>query len=160
MRIALGADHGGFHLKELLAGHLVGQGHQVVDLGTHTEEAVDYPGYGAAVGRAVTEGAAAVGVCVCGTGIGIAMVANKVPGVRAAVVHDVTTGRLARGHNHANVICLGARVTGPEVAVEALDAFLATAPEGGRHARRVAQIASLEARVADGAPQSLEGAGR
>jgi ribose 5-phosphate isomerase B len=144
MRIAVGADHGGYLMKELLAGHLVEQGHEVVDLGTHSEDAVDYPEYGVAVGRAVTDGRAELGVCVCGSGIGIAIAANKLPGVYAAVVHDVTTGHLARTHNHANVVCLGARVVGPEVAKEALDAFLAAVPAGGRHERRVAQVAALD----------------
>lgn len=168
MRIALGADHGGFHLKGVLAGHLAGQGHQVIDLGTDSEAPVDYPDFGAAVGRAVADGTAELGVCVCGTGIGIAIAANKVPGVYAAVVHDVTTGRLARTHNHANVVCLGERVTGPAVAKEALDAFVAATPAEGRHARRVALIAALEEAALEGAGDSavptittaMEGAGR
>jgi ribose 5-phosphate isomerase B len=151
MRIALGADHGGYHLKVQLAAHLAGLGHDVVDLGTHSEESVDYPDYGVAVGRAVTDGTAELGVCVCGSGIGIAIAANKLPGVYAAVVHDVTTGHLARTHNHANVICLGERVTGPEVAKEAVDAFLAATPAPGRHARRVAQIADIESTAMQGA---------
>ena len=151
MRIALGADHGGYHLKVLLAAHLAGLGHDVVDLGTDSEEPVDYPDYGVAVGRAVTDGTAELGVCVCGSGIGIAIAANKLPGVYAAVVHDVTTGHLARTHNHANVICLGERVTGPEVAKETVDAFLAATPATGRHARRVAQIADIESTAMEGA---------
>ena len=97
---------------------------------------VDYPVFGAAVGGAVADGRAERGVCVCGTGIGIAMAANKVPGVRAAVVHDVTTARLARRHNDANVVCLGERTTGPAEALDAVDAFFATEFEGGRHQRR------------------------
>jgi ribose 5-phosphate isomerase B len=151
MRIALGADHGGYHLKVQIAAHLAGLGHDVVDLGTHSEEPVDYPDYGVAVGRAVTDGTAELGVCVCGSGIGIAIAANKLPGVYAAVVHDVTTGHLARTHNHANVICLGERVTGPEVAKEAVDAFLAATPATGRHARRVELIADIESAAMEGA---------
>lgn len=143
-RIALGADHAGFRLKQLLAQHLKSQGHEVVDLGTDTEESVDYPDFGAAVGRAVAGGDADLGVCVCGTGIGIAMAANKVPGVRAATVHDATSARLTRQHNDANVICLGERLTGVEVAKDAVDAFLAASFEGGRHQRRVDKIAALE----------------
>jgi ribose 5-phosphate isomerase B len=121
-------------------------GHEIRDLGTDSEEPVDYPEFGAAVGRAVAGGLAEVGICTCGTGIGIAMAANKVPGVRAAVVHDVTTARLARAHNHANVVCLGGRILGEQVAKDAVETFLATAPSGGRHDRRVAEIAGLEAR--------------
>ena len=145
MRIAVGADHGGYLMKQLISGHVAGQGHEVIDLGTDSEEPVDYPEFGAAVGRAVAGGVAEIGICVCGTGIGISIAANKVPGVRAAVVHDVTTARLARAHNHANVVCLGGRIMGEQVAKDAVDAFLATAPEGGRHDRRVAEIAGLEA---------------
>ncbi len=144
MRIAVGADHAGYLLKELLAAHLGTLGHQVSDLGTDSEEPVDYPEFGAAVGRAVAGGEAELGLCVCGTGIGIGIAANKVPGVRAAVVHDVTTARLARIHNHANVVCLGGRMIGDQVAKDALEAFLAATPAGGRHGRRVAEIAGLE----------------
>lgn len=145
MRIAVGADHAGYVLKQSLAARLGDLGHSVVDLGTDSEEPVDYPEFGAAVGRAVVGGVAELGVCVCGTGIGIGMAANKVPGVRAAVVHDVTTARLARMHNHANVLCLGARIIGEQVAKDALDAFLEAQPAGGRHDRRVAELAGLEA---------------
>jgi ribose 5-phosphate isomerase B len=146
MRIAVGSDHAGYLLKVLLAAHLSEQGHEVDDLGTHSERSVDYPEFGAAVGRAVTEGRAQIGLCACGTGMGIAIAANKIPGVRAAVVHDVTTARLARAHNHANVVCMGGRIVGNEVAKEAIDTFLSTAPLGGRHDRRVEEIAVLEAR--------------
>lgn len=143
MRIAIGADHAGFRLKDELAAHLRAGGHDVVDLGTHSADRVDYPDYGAAVGRAVAGGDAALGVCVCGSGIGIAIAANKIAGVRAATVHDVTSAHLAREHNDANVVCLGERLVGPEVAKEALDAFLAASFEGGRHAGRVAKIDAL-----------------
>ena len=146
MRIAVGSDHAGFLLKEFLAAHLAEQGHDVHDLGTHSERSVDYPEFGAAVGRAVSEGRAQIGVCTCGTGMGIAIAANKIPGVRAAVVHDVTTARLARAHNHANVVCMGGRIVGNEVAKDAIDTFLSTAPVGGRHDRRIEEIAVLEAR--------------
>ena len=144
MRIAVGADHAGYALKQVLAGHLGSLGHEVTDLGTDSEEPVDYPEFGAAVGRAVVGGVAELGLCVCGTGIGIGIAANKVPGVRAAVAHDVTTARLARAHNHANVLCMGGRIIGDQVAKDALEAFLETAPAGGRHDRRVAEIAGLE----------------
>lgn len=145
MRIAVGSDHGGYQLKRLLAQHLAGHGHAVDDLGTDSADvSVDYPDYGAAVGRAVTSGTADLGVCVCGTGIGIAIAANKVPGVRAAVVHDVTTARLARQHNHANVVCFGGRLVGSQVALDAVDAFLAATFDGGRHQRRIDEITALE----------------
>ena len=146
MRIAVGSDHAGYLLKEFLAAHLAELGHEVDDLGTDSEQAVDYPEFGAAVGRAVTEGRAQLGLCACGTGIGIAIAANKIHGVRAAVVHDVTTARLARAHNHANVVCMGGRIVGHEVAKDAIDTFLSTAPVGGRHEQRIEEIAVLEAR--------------
>jgi ribose 5-phosphate isomerase B len=143
MRIAIGADHAGFLLKEDIAAHLRKAGHEILDLGTHSTERVDYPDFGAAVGRAVAAGEADRGVCVCGSGIGIAIAANKVPGVRAATVHDVTSAHLAREHNAANVVCVGERLIGPSVAIEAIDAFLAATFEGGRHAARVAKIDAL-----------------
>ncbi|HUI03759.1 MAG TPA: ribose 5-phosphate isomerase B [Acidimicrobiales bacterium] len=147
MRIAVGSDHAGFLLKQFLASHLAQMGHEVDDLGTDSERSVDYPEYGAAVGRAVSEGRAELGLCTCGTGMGIAIAANKIPGVRAAVVHDVTTARLARAHNHANVLCMGGRLVGTEVAKDAVETFLATEPQPGRHGRRVEEIAALEARA-------------
>jgi ribose 5-phosphate isomerase B len=143
MRIAVGADHAGYLLKQTLAAHLETRGHEVLDLGTHTDERVDYPDFGAAVGRAVALGHTDMGLCVCGSGIGIAIAANKVPGVRAATVHDVTSAHLAREHNDANVVCIGERLTGPAVAVEIVDAFFSVAFEGGRHAARVAKIDAL-----------------
>jgi ribose 5-phosphate isomerase B len=143
MRIAIGADHAGYLLKNALADDLRAKGHEVIDLGTHSDERVDYPDFGAAVGRAVTDGTAELGVCVCGSGIGIAIAANKIPGVRAATVHDVTSAHLAREHNDANVICLGERLTGADVAKEAVSAFVAARFEGGRHAGRVAKIDAL-----------------
>jgi ribose 5-phosphate isomerase B len=145
MRIAVGSDHAGYRLKQLLCRHLSDLGHEVEDLGTDSEESVDYPVFGAAVGRTVADGGAEIGVCTCGTGIGIAIAANKIEGVRAAVVHDVTTARLARAHNHANVVCMGGRIVGDQVATDAIEAFLATAPAAGRHEQRVEEIAALEA---------------
>jgi ribose 5-phosphate isomerase B len=146
MRIAVGSDHAGYVLKEFLAAHLAERGHDIDDFGTDSERSVDYPEFGAAVGRAVSEGRAQLGLCACGTGIGIAIAANKIEGVRAAVVHDVTTARLARAHNHANVVCMGGRILGHEVAKDAIDTFLSTEPVGGRHDQRVEEIAVLEAR--------------
>ena len=143
MRIAVGSDHAGFHLKEMLAGHLRDAGHEIVDCGTHSDARVDYPDFGAAVGRAVRDGAADGGVCVCGSGIGIAMAANKIDGIRAATVHDVTSARLTKQHNDANVICIGERLTGPEVAKDCVDAWLGAEFEAGRHTGRVAKLDAL-----------------
>jgi len=143
VRIATGSDHAGFRLKGLLAERLAERGHEVVDLGTHSEERVDYPDFGAAVGRSVADGAADLGVCVCGSGIGIGMAANKISGIRAAVVHDATSAALARRHNDANVVCFGQRLIDDATALDALDAFLDAAYEGGRHAARVAKLDAL-----------------
>jgi len=145
MRIAVGSDHAGYALKSEIIAHLAGAGHEVLDLGTESAEvSVDYPRYGRAVGMAVAEGRAERGVCVCGTGLGIGIAANKVPGVRAAVVHDTTTALLARRHNDANVLCLGERTTGRAEAIDAVDAFFATGFDGGRHQRRIDQITDQE----------------
>ena len=143
LRIAMGADHGGYLMKDDLAEHLRGRGVEVLDLGTNSGDRVDYPEFGAAVGRAVAAGEADLGVCICGSGIGISIAANKVAGIRAAVVHDETSARLARQHNDANVLCLGERLLGPAVALAALDAWLDAAFEGGRHEARVAQLDAL-----------------
>ena len=145
MRIAVGADHAGYELKQALAEHLRAAGHDVTDCGTHSADRVDYPDFGAAVGRAVAGGDADLGVCVCGSGNGIAMAANKVAGVRAAVAYDVTSARLARAHNDANVLCIGERLTGAGVARDALDAWLAESFDGGRHEGRVAKLDALGA---------------
>jgi ribose 5-phosphate isomerase B len=145
MRIAVGSDHAGFELKSVAARHLADAGHQVVDLGTDSPDvSVDYPVFGLAVARAVATGEVDSGVCVCGTGIGIGIAANKVAGVRAALVHDVTTAALARRHNDANVVCLGGRTTGEAEAMDAIDTFFSTAYEGGRHQRRLDEISEYE----------------
>jgi ribose 5-phosphate isomerase B len=153
MRVAVGSDHAGFDLKEILTAELVALGHEVRDHGTRDAvSSVDYPDFGAAVGTAVATGEADLGICVCGTGNGIAMAANKVAGVRAAVVHDVTTAALARRHNHANVVCFGARITGATVAVDALGAFLDAPEEHGRHDGRVEKLAMLDRAQAEPVP--------
>jgi ribose 5-phosphate isomerase B len=145
MRIAVGSDHAGYALKSMIIAHLVEAGHDVLDLGTDSAEvSVDYPLYGRAVGEAVADGRAERGVCVCGSGIGIGIAANKVPGIRAAVVHDTTTAILARRHNDANVLCLGERTTGRAEAVDAIDAFFSTDFDGGRHQKRIDQITDQE----------------
>jgi ribose 5-phosphate isomerase B len=140
MRIAFASDHAGVGLKDQLAAHAQRLGHEVLDLGTNGTDSVDYPDYGRRCAEAVAGGEAERGIVVCGTGIGISMAANKVPGVRCALVHDVTTARMARLHNDANMLAIGARVVGPQVADDCLVAFVETAFEGGRHQRRVEKI--------------------
>lgn len=142
MKIAIGADHAGFDLKEVLVQSLRAQGREVLDCGTYSIESVDYPVYGRAVGRAVAAGDADTGIAVCGSGVGISIAANKVSGIRAAVVHDMTSARLARAHNDANVVCLGARLMGVEVALDILEAWLTTPfdSDSERHVRRVSQL--------------------
>jgi ribose 5-phosphate isomerase B len=153
--IALGADHAGFPLKQALGTWLAGRGHVVFDLGTYSAESVDYPDYAGAVGEAVRNGDAERGVLVCGSGIGMAIAANKIPGVRAAVAADVAMARLSREHNDTNVLALGARVTALADAEQIVAAWLDTAFAGGRHARRVEKLAgldgSLKAKAADAA---------
>ena len=144
MRITIGCDHAGFALKEHFRATLTGLGHVVADLGTHSEEPVDYPPVCAAVGRAVRDGHADVGIVIGGSGQGEQIAANKVRGVRAALCNDLFTARLARAHNDANVLSIGGRVVGSGLADEILTVFLATAFEGGRHARRVAELMALE----------------
>ena len=138
--IAIAADHAGFALKEALRRELATLGWRVTDLGTDGPERVDYPDFGQAMREEIAAGRAALGVIICGTGIGIAIAANRNPAVRAAVCHDVSTARLSRQHNDANVLALGSRVVSEEVAKECLRVFLETAFEGGRHAVRVAKL--------------------
>jgi ribose 5-phosphate isomerase B len=138
--IAVASDHAGFDLKELLKRDLLDAGHDVLDLGTNSTVSVDYPDFGRAMADAIVSGRAGRGVLVCGTGIGISIAANRNPRVRAALAHDVTSARLSREHNDANVIAFGQRLIGTEVAREALKIFLATTFEGGRHAARVAKL--------------------
>jgi ribose 5-phosphate isomerase B len=142
-RFAAGADHAGYVLKDLLVAHLRRLGHDVEDMGTNSEDRVDYPDFGAAVGRAVASGEAEFGLLVCGSGVGVCIAANKVPGIRAATVHDMTSARLAREHNDANVICLGARFLGEQTATDAVDAFVGASFQGGRHTPRVNKLDAL-----------------
>jgi ribose 5-phosphate isomerase B len=143
-RIAIGADHAGFPLKQHLVSILTAAGHDVVDLGTHSTESVDYPPICAAVGREVRDGKAELGIVLGGSGQGEQLAANKVRGVRAALCNDLYTARMARSHNNANVLSIGARVVGEGLAEEILATFLSTPFEGGRHERRVAQLADIE----------------
>jgi ribose 5-phosphate isomerase B len=137
MRIALSADHAGFELKDQLAAWLSETGHEVIDLGTNSGDSVDYPDYGASLARAVASGDADRGIAVCGSGIGIAIAANRNPGCRCAQVNEPLSASLARTHNDANAIALGSRLIGPEMAKACVTAFLTTEFEGGRHQRRV-----------------------
>ncbi len=136
--VAVAADHGGYELKHVLVPELRALGFDVLDLGTNGSESVDYPNFAAAVTRAIGEGKAQRGLLICGTGIGMAIAANRERFIRCALVHDVTTARLARQHNDANVLALGGRILGTELAKDCLKVFFTTPFEGGRHARRVA----------------------
>ena len=138
--LVLAADHAGFELKDQLALAARARGLAVIDLGTKTAESVDYPDYADRLAAALENGRAARGVLICGTGIGISIAANRHRHVRAALCHDVTTARLARLHNDANVLVLGARVIGLQTALDCMNAFLDTAFEGGRHSRRVTKL--------------------
>ncbi len=144
MRIAIGADHAGYKAKEALKGALQKLGHTVIDLGTNSDESTDYPDYARKVAELVSRREADRGVLVCGTGIGMSMAANKVAGVRAAVVTSEETARMSRAHNDANVFCAGARVTDAATLERALKAWLETPFEGGRHERRVKKINDLD----------------
>ena len=149
MKIALGCDHGGLDLKNTIEGVLKTLGVEVVDMGTENEDSVDYPDFAANVAESVSEGRVDRGITICGTGIGMSIAANKYPGVRAALCHDSYTARMSRLHNDANILVMGGRVTGVEVAVEMLKQWLATPFEGGRHQRRLDKIAELEHRVCE-----------
>jgi ribose 5-phosphate isomerase B len=144
--IALGADHAGFELKEALKAWLIDGGYQVLDFGTHSPESVDYPDYAAQVAEAVAGHKVERGVLVCGTGIGMAIAANKMPGVRAALCSDLFTARMSREHNDANVLTLGGRLMGREMALDILRMWLETEFLGGRHQRRVDKIDEIDRR--------------
>jgi ribose 5-phosphate isomerase B len=144
MRVVIGADHAGFELKEIIKETLDELRVAYKDVGTNSDESVDYPDYAAKVGRAVAGGEFDRGILVCGTGIGMALAANKIAGVRAAPVVDLESARLAREHNNANVLAIGARVTAPERALDLVRTFLRTEFEGGRHERRLQKVAALE----------------
>jgi ribose 5-phosphate isomerase B len=143
-KIYAGSDHAGFSLRRRLVDHLRGRGHLVEDLGPATDASCDYPTSAAAVARAVRDDGGAFGLLVCGTGLGVCIAANKVRGVRAVDAWNVEGAKLSRAHNDANVLCLGERLMSESDALAVVDAWLATPFEGGRHGRRVAQIAALE----------------
>lgn len=144
MKIAFGCDHGGYDLKEDVIEFLKSRDIEVLDLGTYSTASVDYPDYGKAVGEAVQSKEADLGIVICGTGIGISLAANKVEGIRAAVVSDTFSARMARMHNNANVLAFGARVVGKGLAIDLVKSWLDTSFEGGRHERRVDKIMAIE----------------
>lgn len=150
MKIAIGNDHAATALKFEMMDYLGNLGHELVNFGTDEDASVNYPDYGEAVARAVARKEVDCGVLICGTGIGIALAANKVEGIRAASVSDPVSARLAREHNDANIICFGARIVGPEMARAILDAYLGAKFLGGRHADRVRLIHEIEKRTIEG----------
>ncbi len=148
MRVAVGADHAGFPLKDQVLELLEKEGHSVIDLGTHSTESVDYPDYAQAVGESVVKGETQVGILLCGSGVGASIAANKVPGIRAALCHDVFSARQSREDDDANVLCLGPRVIGPALAQELIRVFLAARfSNAERHLRRLEKVAGLEKRL-------------
>lgn len=143
-KIAIGADHAGFHAKEIIKNFLAAQGYELDDVGTASEESVDYPDFARQVAERVAAGRAQIGILMCGTGIGMAITANKVPGIRAAVAHDIMTAHMAREHNDANVLTIGARVVPEAQTIAIVREFLNTAFAGGRHQRRVDKINEMD----------------
>ena len=146
MKIAIGNDHAAVEMKLGVKAHLESRGIEVIDMGTHTSDSCDYPVYGEKVGRAVASGEADLGIAICGTGVGIAMAAGKVKGIRACVCSEPCTARLSRMHNDSNVLAFGARIIGMEMAKMITDAWLDAEYEGGRHQRRIDQLMEIENR--------------
>lgn len=144
MRIALGSDHGGYELKEVIKNHLKQKGLEIKDFGTDSTASCDYPDFAQAVGEAVAAGEYDRGILICGTGIGISIAANKIPGVRCALVSDGFSAKATRQHNDSNILALGGRVIGPGLALEIVDIWIDTQFDGGRHQRRIDKIADLE----------------
>jgi ribose 5-phosphate isomerase B len=156
VNIAIGSDHKGWPLKEHLKKLLADLGHEAVDYGPHTAVSVDYPDYAAAVARAVANSSCDLGIVICASGVGVSIAANKVPGIRAALCHDLYLARMSRLHNNANVLALGALVVGTGLAEEIVRIWLATSYEGGRHQQRLDKITALEAAAyAEAGAQSL-----
>ena len=144
MKIVIGSDHAAYELKEAVKAKLEAEGYEMIDVGTNSTESVDYPKFGHAVGKAVASGEADKGIAICGTGIGISIAANKVPGIRAGVVHSVWTAEMTKAHNDANVLCFGARVVDQETAFAMVDAWLNTEFMGDKHLRRINEIEDLD----------------
>lgn len=147
MKIAIGNDHSAVEMKREIEAHLKAKGYEVLNLGTDSSDSVDYPVYGEKVARAVTSGEAELGIAICGTGVGISISCNKVRGIRAVCCSEPYSAKLSRMHNNSNVLCFGARVIGPELAKMIVDEWLGASFEGGRHQRRVDEIAALEAKL-------------
>lgn len=143
-KIGLGADHGGFALKEIIKKHLLEKGYEVEDFGTNSTESVDYPKFGKLVAQAVIAKKVDCGILICGTGIGISIAANRISGIRAALCTNTTMAKLTRQHNDANILALGGRIVGDVLALEMVDVFLTTEFEGGRHSRRVDSLDTFE----------------
>ena len=143
-RIAIGSDHGGFDLKEIIKTHLTGQGAEVTDCGTNSTASCDYPAFAQKVAQQVKDGRADIGILVCGTGIGMSIAANKIPGIRAAAVTDCFSAAATRKHNNANILCLGQRVLGSGLACLIVDTFLREDFDGGRHQKRLDMITQME----------------
>lgn len=144
MKLALACDHGGFKLKETVKKHLEEKGYEVVDFGTYSEESCDYPDYASKAAFAVAKKECEKGIVICGTGIGVSIVANKVHGIRCALVHDVFSAKATRQHNDTNMMAMGARVIGEGLALEIVDAWLGASYEGGRHDLRIEKMMALE----------------
>ncbi len=144
MKIAIAADHGGFELKDSMVEYIKSLGNEVVDLGTNSADSVDYPDYAKKVWEEIQKGNSDLGILICGTGIGMSLAANKFEGIRAACVSDVYSAKMSRNHNNANVLCIGARVIGDEVAKLIIKTFLENEFEAGRHQRRVDKIMAFE----------------
>ena len=142
--IAIACDHGGYHLKEAVKAHLMEKGYEVKDFGTNSLDSCDYPDYAAPAAKAVADGTCEKGIVICTTGIGISMAANKVKGIRAALCTNEFCAEMTRRHNNANILCMGGKVIDKETAVKLVDIFLHTEFEGGRHQRRIDQIAQIE----------------
>lgn len=144
MKLAIGSDHAGYVLKEVIRKHIETQGYEYIDYGTNSEESVDYPVYAQKVAEAIVAKEADLGIIVCGTGIGVSIAANKVPGIRAALCSDCFSAEACRQHNNANIITLGSRVVGEGLAIKIIDTFLDAKYESGRHQRRVDMIEAIE----------------
>lgn len=144
MKIALACDHGGFDLKEVVKQHLVSKGYEVEDFGTYSKESCDYPDYAKKAAYAVAKGECERGILICGTGIGVSIVANKVNGIRCALVHDLFSAKATRQHNDTNMLAMGARVIGEGLALEIVDTWLTEEYEGGRHDLRIEKMMAIE----------------
>ena len=145
MKLAIACDHGAFELKEKVKAHLLAQGHEVVDFGTHSAESCDYPDFAGPAAKAVASGECEKGIVLCMTGIGVSITANKVKGIRCALLHDLFSAKLTRQYNDTNMMALGAAITGEKLALEIVDTWLTTEFEGGRHQRRIDKMMAYEA---------------